>query len=102
MEAVAEDIDLAVPEFPMDPQLMDVLELMDAQPEEYRWKHEVIDVLEGMRKKDQALIEARFYERLSYREMARRFGWNHPESARWALHKAMQRFKQRFEKRYEI
>lgn len=97
-----EDIELAVPEFPMDPQLMDVLDLMEAVPPEYGWKHQVIDILEGLSAKDKALLEARFYERLSYREMARRFGWNHPESARWATHKALSRFKSKFEEVNEI
>lgn len=97
-----EDVELAVPEFPMDPQLMDVLDLMSAVPPEYRWKHQVIDILEGLSARDKALLEARFYERLSYRQMARRFGWKNHESARWAVHKALSRFKKKFEEDNEL
>lgn len=92
-----EDIEASSVEFSMDPQLMDVLDILEEPPEPYAWLEVVRDILEEMGKRDRYLIESRFYERLSYRAMARRFGWKNHESARWALHKALERFKQGFE-----
>jgi hypothetical protein len=58
----------------------------------------VRSTVEKTRGQDRLLLLARFYERLSYRQIAARFNLGHPYSAHWAVNRAVARFAVRFER----
>jgi hypothetical protein len=58
----------------------------------------VRETVEKTRGSDRDLLLARFYERLSYRQIAARFNLGHPYSAHWAVARALTRFTVRFER----
>lgn len=51
----------------------------------------VRDCMARLHTKDSDLLQARFYEGLSYRQIAVRFGWAGAQSAHWAVQKAVGR-----------
>ncbi len=64
----------------------------------YSLSQEVMDVLDGLHESVRDVLEARYYERLSYRQLAVRFTTSkHPGSGGWALEKAERAFKQAWE-----
>ena len=97
-----EDIELAKPDFSMDPMLMDVLDMTAADAAPYAWMDAVQLALEEVTDRDRYLIESRFYEELTFQQMADRFGFNHRYSAQWALQKALERFKVIFAAQHDI
>jgi len=101
-EAYVEDIELAKPDFSMDPMLMDVIDMVVEGGEPYAWIDAVQLALEEVSDRDRYLIESRFYEELTYRDLAARFGFDHPYSAQWALQKALERFKVIFVAQHDI
>ena len=59
----------------------------------YSRSEDVIDILEALPAPHRDVLEARFYERLSYRELAERFTRSrHPGSGGWVLEKAQRAF----------
>ena len=72
--------------------------------EEYRLMEEVRNVLESLDEIQRAVLEARFYERLSYRAIAARFtGSVHPGSGEWAVKAALLAFRREWDRRsYDV
>ena len=67
----------------------------------YMLTQEVIVVLEAIPRWSRDVLEARYYERLSYRELAKRFtSSRHPGSGGWVLEKAERAFRQEWEAMY--
>ncbi len=67
----------------------------------YMLSQEVMAVLEAMPRFHRNVLEARYYERISYRELAKRFtSSRHPGSGGWVLEKAEREFKAEWEKQY--
>ena len=67
----------------------------------YMLSAEVIAVMEAIPRWSRDVLEARYYERLSYRQLAVRFTTSrHPGSGGWALTKAERVFKREWEKQY--
>jgi hypothetical protein len=70
----------------------------DREEPYYSRAEEVIDILEALPATHRDVLEARFYERLSYRELAERFTRSrHPGSGGWVLEKAQRAFMQSWE-----
>lgn len=64
----------------------------------YSRSEDVIDILEALHEPHRSVLEARFYERLSYRELAERFTRSrHPGSGGWVLEKAQRAFMESWE-----
>ncbi len=73
----------------------------DHERPSYSLSREAMDTLDALPKVHRDVLEARYYERLSYRQLAVRFTTStHPGSGGWALEKANRAFKQAWEKRY--
>jgi DNA-directed RNA polymerase specialized sigma24 family protein len=69
----------------------------------YTLSGEVQDVLDALPKTHRDVLEARYYERLSYRQLAARFTSSlHPGSGGWVLEKAKRAFKREWEKQYGV
>ncbi len=67
----------------------------------YSLSGEVMACLESMPRHERDVLEARYYERLSYRGLAVRFTTSrHPGSGGWALEKAERAFRLEWEKLY--
>lgn len=75
----------------------------DHETPHYSLSREVMDILDALPKLHRDVLEARYYERLSYRELAVRFTTSrHPGSGGWALEKAERAFKREWEKQYGV
>ena len=67
----------------------------------YKRSAEVMAVLEAMPRFYRNVLEARYYERISYRELAKRFtSSRHPGSGGWVLEKAQRAFRAEWESKY--
>jgi DNA-directed RNA polymerase specialized sigma24 family protein len=58
----------------------------------------VRDCLERMPRRDRDLLLGYYYERCTYAELARRFGWRNKGSAHWHVKQALLRLRERLEK----
>lgn len=58
----------------------------------------VRDCLERLPRRDRDLLLGYFYERLTYAELAKRFGWKNKGSAHWHVGQALGRLRDRLEK----
>jgi len=73
----------------------------DHETPHYALSREVMGCLESLPRLQRDVLEARYYERLSYRELAVRFTTSrHPGSGGWSLEKAERAFRREWEKRY--
>jgi DNA-directed RNA polymerase specialized sigma24 family protein len=57
----------------------------------------VAEALETLHPQDREVLEAYFYERLTYADLAHRFRWKNKGSAHWAVRRALRRLAQTLE-----
>jgi DNA-directed RNA polymerase specialized sigma24 family protein len=60
-------------------------------------ENQVRDALEALDEDDRDLLLAAFYERLTYNQIAAKYGWKNRGSAHWAVKQAVARLAQQLE-----
>jgi len=64
-------------------------------PTPTRMEELVRDCLDRMRRRDRDLLLARYYEQLTYRQIADMYDWDNRGSAHWAVRRALDELRRR-------